>query len=89
VYALYLLIFHTATSEFSGLPAIMITFPWSLLSLHSIWWTSYLSWYSQLAGSPILYGFFAMLGLLPFALLNASILYFIGCLFDRNKPTDV
>ena len=85
IYALYLLVFHTAESEFSGLLAILITSPWSLMwsSLMNSW--GYISWYERFAGSPAIYGMFAMAGLLPPALLNAAVLYFIGAVLDNKN----
>ena len=57
---------------------ILITFPWSFpvtLLLDSL---GYITWYDDFSpSSPVLYNFFAMLGLLPGALINASIIYFV------------
>jgi len=80
-YAIYLLVFHTANSEFSGLLGIVVTFPWSLIFLPIINSLGFVAWYDQFTSNPAVYGFFGMLGLLPAALLNAVILYFIGRLF--------
>ena len=76
VYALYLLVFHTANSEFSGLFAILVTLPWSVAFPLPVWYDSF-------AGKPFLYGTFAMLNLLPAALLNAGFLYLIGFLIGK------
>lgn len=46
--------------------------------------SGYIAWYGRFAGTPALYGFFAMLGILPGAILNAVILYQIGKAMDRG-----
>jgi hypothetical protein len=81
VYAIYLLLFHTATSEFSGLLGILVTLPWSLMFTPILDSIGYITWYESFSGNAAVYGIFAMLGLLPGALINATILYFIGRLF--------
>jgi hypothetical protein len=78
LYAIYLLVFHTATSEFCGLPAIFVTLPWSMLLMPIINGLGIVRWYEQFAGTPALYGFWAMMTLLPSALINAAILYTAG-----------
>jgi hypothetical protein len=90
IYMLYLLIFHTANSEFSGLFSIFLTLPWSILVTPIMDLLGYINWYNQFAGNPLIYGLFALLPLLSGALVNAIILYFIGRLFDNiaksNNP---
>ncbi|MGD0589820.1 MAG: hypothetical protein ABSA44_03335 [Bacteroidota bacterium] len=88
IYMLYLLIFHTANSEFSGLFSILITLPWSIIVTPMLDSLGYMSWYNHFAGNPLVYGLLALLPLLSAALVNAIILYFIGRLFDnpaKNK----
>lgn len=83
IYAIYLLVFHTATSEFCGLPAIILTLPWSMLSMPIVNGLGIVKWYEQFASTPALYGFWAMMTLLPSALINAIILYVAGSYFER------
>ena len=85
LYAIYLLVFHTATSEFCGLPAILVTLPWSMLLMPVINGLGVVTWYGQFASTPALYGFFAMLTLLPSALINATGLYYLGTLSTNYK----
>lgn len=77
------LIFDTANSELSGVPAIFVTLPWSLM--FGSFWDSvgFVNWYNQFAGTPALYGFFASLTDLPGFIINAAILYGTGGLIDR------
>jgi hypothetical protein len=82
IYMLYLLVFHTAHSEFSGLFSIFLTLPWSILVTPIMDSLGYINWYNQFAGNPFVYGLFALLPLLSGAFVNAIILYFIGRLFD-------
>jgi membrane protein DedA with SNARE-associated domain len=82
-YAIYSLVFNTANSELSGVPAILVAMPWSLVVVPIVNGLGYVSWYGHFAGQPALYGFLAMLGLLPAALLNMIILYFIGSIIDK------
>lgn len=81
--AFHALIFDTANSELSGVPAIFVTLPWSLM--FASFWDSvgFVNWYNQFAGTPALYGFFASLTDLPGFIINAAILYGIGGLIDR------
>lgn len=86
------LIFDTANSELSGVPAIFVTLPWSLM--FGPFWDSvgFVNWYNQFAGTPALYGFFASLTVLPGWIINAAILYCIGGLIGRmaakpRRPT--
>jgi len=83
VIAFRALIFDTANSELSGVPAIFVTLPWSLM--FERFWDSvgYVNWYNQFGGTPTLYGFFASLTVLPGWIINAAILYYIGVLIDR------
>jgi hypothetical protein len=77
------LIFNTANSELSGVPAIIVTLPWSMM-LAPFWdWAGFVKWYGQFAGTPALYGIFASMTVLPGAIINAVILYYIGRLMDR------
>jgi hypothetical protein len=72
------LIFDTAHSEFSGVLAILVTLPWSIM-LGPFWdFVGLVKWYGRFAGTPALYGFFASLTILPGAIINAVILYYIG-----------
>ena len=77
------LIFDTLHSELSGVPAIFVTLPWSMM--FGRFWDSvgYVNWYNQFGGTPALYGFFASLTVLPGFIINAAILYYIGGLIDR------
>ncbi len=79
---LYLLIFHTANSEFSGLLPILETLPWSIMVTPILDSLGYIGWYNHFAGNPLVYGLFALLPLLFGAFVNAIILYFIGRLFN-------
>lgn len=83
LYAIYLLIFHTANSEFCGLPAIFLTLPWSMLSMPIVKALGIVEWYDQFASTPALYGFWAMMTLLPSALINAAILYIAGSCLQK------
>jgi hypothetical protein len=77
------LIFETANSELSGVPAIFVTLPWSVV--FGPFWdlTGFVKWYDRFASTPALYGFFASLTILPGAIINAVILYYIGRAIDR------
>ncbi|HET9177058.1 MAG TPA: hypothetical protein VFQ24_01735 [Terriglobia bacterium] len=77
------LIFDTANSELSGVPAIFITLPWSII--FGRFWDSvgFVNWYNRFAGSPALYGFFASLTVLPGLIINAAILYYLGSIIDH------
>ncbi len=77
------LIFDTANSELSAVPAIFVTLPWSLM--FGRFWDSvgFVNWYNQFAGTPALYGFFASLTDLPGFIINAAIWYSIGGFIDR------
>ncbi len=87
LYAIYLLVFHTGTSEFCGLPAVFLTLPWSMLSMPIVNGLGIVKWYEQFAGTPALYGFWAMMTLLPSALINAVILYTAGQYWERSTKT--
>jgi hypothetical protein len=82
------LIFDTANSALSGVFAIFVTLPWSIMLGHFWDGVGFNKWYSQFAGSPALYGFFASLTVLPGAIINAAILYGLGIAIDRvaTKP---
>lgn len=88
LYAIYLLVFHTATSEFCGLPAIFLTLPWSMLSMPIVNALGIVKWYEQFAGTPALYGFWAMVTLLPSAFINVAILYTAGAYWERSFDPD-
>jgi hypothetical protein len=76
--AFYSLIFDTANSALSSVLAVFVTLPWSMILVSICSQLGYIAWYSQFASTPALYGFFAMLGILPGALLNAVIVYQLG-----------
>ena len=82
------LIFDTANSELSGVPAILVTLPWSIM--FGPFWdlVGFVKWYDRFAGTPALYGFLASLTILPGAIINAVILYYIGRAIDHvaTKP---
>lgn len=78
LYVEWSLTYNTANSEFCGLFEIVLTMPWSLVFIPLVNKTGYVAWYSQYSSQHLLYGFLATLANLPAALLNASILYFIG-----------
>jgi len=82
--AFYALIFETANSDLSGVLAILVTAPWSMMLVSICSASGYIAWYGRFAGTPALYGFFAMLGILPGAILNAIIVYQIGKALDRG-----
>lgn len=77
-YAIYILVVHTATSEFSGLAMVLTTRPWSMLLIPLMDKVGYILWYEKFAGHPAIYGMFGGLGLLLGALINTVIFYFIG-----------
>lgn len=83
IYMLYLLIFHTANSEFSGLLSILVTLPWSIIMTPVLNSLGYITWYDHFAGNPVIYGLLALLPLLIAALVNSIILYYIGRLFSN------
>ena len=77
------LIFDTANSELSGVPAIFVTLPWSVM-MGPFWdLVGFVKWYERFASTPALYGFFASLTTLPGAIINAVILYYIGRAIDH------
>ena len=82
-FAIYQLIYNTGSSEFCGLPAIILTLPWSMLSMPIVSGLGIVKWYEQFASTPALYGFWAMMTLLPSALINAVILYVAGSYFQK------
>lgn len=84
LYAIYRLVFHTTSSEFSGVLAILVTLPWSLIFAPVMDALGIVTWYERFAGHPAVYGLCATMTLLPGALLNATILYFVGKLFDHD-----
>jgi hypothetical protein len=82
------LIFDTANSELSGVFAIFVTLPWSIMLVPFWDLVGFVKWYGRFAGTPALYGFFASLTILPGAIINAVILYYIGRVIDHaaTKP---
>jgi hypothetical protein len=82
------LIFDTANSALSGVFAMFVTLPWSII-LGPFWdWVGLVKWYGRFASMPAVYGFFASLTILPGAIANAAILYYIGRMIDHSarKP---
>jgi hypothetical protein len=77
------LMFDTANSELSGVFAIFVTLPWSVI--FGPFWdlVGFVKWYARFASTPALYGFFASLTILPGAIINAVILYNIGRVIDH------
>jgi hypothetical protein len=88
LYAIYLLVFHTATSELCGVPAIVITLPWSMLFIPLENALGIVEWYSRFSSTPAVYGFLATLTLLPSALINAGILYYVGSMGSSKKESE-
>ena len=87
MYTMYLLAFHTADSELSGMLPAIVTFPWSMI-IHPIFDSiGYITWYDQFADNPVVYGLLALFPLLLAALINATILYFIGTwlIISKNR----
>jgi hypothetical protein len=88
-YAVWRLVRHTAASEFSGLPALVLTLPWSVVLSPVFHKLGYDAWYASFTSeSPALFGFWAMVGLLPSAFLNAAGLYFVGRLVATRRRAD-
>lgn len=79
-------IFGAYFGELAGIYAVFVTLPWSILFVGLLDSLGDITWYDQFAqsGNLIVYEFFAILGLLPAALMNAFILYFIGKSLDKN-----
>ena len=48
----------------------------------------YITWYDHFAGNPVVYGLLALLPLLLAALVNATILYFVGRLFSNTAKSE-
>ena len=78
LFAMFSLVFNTAHSEFSGIFAILVTLPWSII-------LKIPNWYDKYASMHVLYGLCAMLNLTPGALINATILYYIGKFIGGHK----
>ena len=70
---------------FCGLPAIVITLPWSIILVPIYLLSGYITWYEKFAGTPLIYIAFAMLGLLPGALINAWIIHKFIKNFGRSS----
>jgi hypothetical protein len=69
---------NPANSEMSGIVAVLVTLPWSLI-LVPVWNAlGYVEWYNKFANSPGLYGLLGTMALLPGAIVNAAIAYWIG-----------
>lgn len=86
--ASHALILDTANSALSGVFAMAATLPWSIL-LAPFWnWVGFVKWYGRFASTPAVYGLFASLTILPGAIVNAVILYYIGRVIDHavRKP---
>jgi hypothetical protein len=78
------LVFHSANSELSGVLAIFVTLPWSLM-LAPVWSKlGYVDWYNQFASSSALYGLLAMVTTLPGAIANGCIAYWMGKAIERG-----
>ena len=88
IYMLYLLVSHTANSEFFGLLSILITLPWSMMMTPISDSLGYIDWYNHFAGNPVVYGLLALLPLMIAALVNACILYFVGRLFSNTAKSE-
>ena len=78
VYALYMVVYHPAGSEFAGLPAIIVTLPWSVITTIVMGITGLAQYYDNVASRPIMNVLMPALILLPSALLNAWLLYKLG-----------
>ena len=87
IYTLYFLIFHAASSEFSGLLPVLLTLPWSMVMILILDGLGYITWYDHFADNPVAYGLLALLPLLLAALVNATIIYFIGRLFSNTAKS--
>lgn len=72
IYYIFQTLFNTGDSEFSLLPNIILTLPWSVIFLSTP------TWYDMYASKPILYSIFATLNLLPYTIVNLFIIYFIS-----------
>lgn len=86
--AFHALIFDTANSAFSGVSAMLVTLPWSVFLVRFWNWVGFVKWYGRFASTPPAYGFFASLTILPGAIANAAILYYVGKVIDHvaRKP---
>ncbi len=80
--------FDSATSLLVGILGAIITLPWSLLLGPILDSLGYIAWYDQFVGHPAVYGGLAAIGLLPGALVNACILYYLGARADGGKQLD-
>ena len=83
--AIHTLMTRPATSEFSGVGMVLVTFPWSLLWVACMERLGLISWYEQFSGTPALYGLWASLACLPAALPNTAILYLVGRALDKAR----
>lgn len=84
IYTLYPLIFHAANSEFSGRLLTLVTLPWSMMTIPILDSLRFITW----ADNPVVYWLLALLPLLLAALVNATILYFIGRLFSNIAKSE-
>lgn len=83
-YSIWFLL-HNPVAELWGILSIVVTLPWSMMLMPILDSLGYITWYNQFAGNhSLVYGLFAMSAFIPAALINATILYFIGRLFDKT-----
>lgn len=79
-------VMRTGSSEMFGLPAALLAAPWSFMLMPIERSLGIVSWYEKFSGMPLLYGTFAILALLPAALINAVIFYWLGrTIFDTGR----
>jgi hypothetical protein len=87
LYMFYFLAFHPRGSALVAIPAIFVTLPWSDWWLPALNRLGVVAWYDRYTSNAMLYALFSTLAVLPAALPNAIILYFVGWIFDRGKKT--
>lgn len=88
LYVLAVITFDTANSELIGLYPILYTFPWSFIITALYDALGVVEFVDNFAGTPLVYGFFALLTFLPAALVNTVILYGVGRLFKGKLITN-
>jgi hypothetical protein len=76
-------LFRNPYAELWGMLLILVTLPWGVILAPIIDSLGFIAWYNQFAGNHIVDGLFVILTFMPAALINATILYFIGRLFDK------
>ena len=84
IFVLSIMASSTGDASLAGAPLIALTFPWSVIM------APIMRLLSESLFQGEYYLFFTILSLLPAALINATILYFIGKSFDdvaKNKKT--